>query len=241
MVLEYHLPSKWNDLNEWQMQAVSKLIRSDLQPDKIDFLLVCIFVLKEKTIWNFYRLGRFLWKVNLIEIIPTLEFIHRQSTRTVFPAVLTTKDTNLIGPSARMGNVTMEQFGLAIPMFNQFNRHKEDIDLIRLVSVLYKKKGFKFSRYNLNTISEEVTEMDINELYPVYLAFAGSLDIIAGRYPKLFPKPKGKGAANSNISYEPMLMDVASIPSNPFGNLDRVRQATVTDFFNYIDKQNSKK
>ncbi|MGB0867975.1 MAG: hypothetical protein ACPGSD_00135 [Flavobacteriales bacterium] len=240
MAIEYHLPSKWDDLNEWQMWAVSKLFKSDLTQSNIDFLLICVFVLDQKSFKNFCRLGWFLWKVNLIEIVPTLAFIHKQSTRTIFPAVLKIKNTKLIGPAPRMGNVTMEEFGLAIPMFNRFNSHKEDIDLIRLVSILYRPSGFSFSRYNLNTISDEVEKMDINKLYPVFLAFAGSLDLLANRFPMLFPKKTNRNTSY-NISYESILMDVASVPSNPFGNIEKVRKATITDFFNYLEKNKSKK
>jgi len=238
MAVEYHLPSKWNDLNDWQMSMVSKILHSTYSQNKRDVLLIYVFVLKTLSINNIGRLGWFLWKVSLIDVIPTLEFIHKQSTRTIFPKELTYKQIVFKGPTPRLGNVTINQFSYAVTFFNAFNKTQDPVDLIRLVSCLYRPADIPFSKYNLDTISETVSKIDFHKLYPVFLAFAGCLDLLAKRHPKRFPR-RQKNSSVSVYNYDKMMMDVSMI-TNPFGNLDNIRKTNVHDFFNYLDNQTNK-
>lgn len=239
MAVEYHLPSKWDDLNDWQMSMVSKILHSPYNQNKRDVLLVYVFVLRTLSFRNVCRLCWFLWNVSLVDIIPALEFIHKQSTRTKFPKKLKNKDVVLFGPKIRLSNVSIEQFGYAVTFFNKYNKTQDPVDLYRLVSCLYSPYNIPFSRYNLDHISEEVKKVDFNQLYPVFLAFAGSLDVLANRFPALFPKKTNTSNSPSTYNYDKMMMDV-SLVTNPFGKLKSVRKANVHDFFNYLNNQKKK-
>lgn len=209
MDIRLKVATKWNELNDWQLSIIGRILYSDKALNKPIFYNILVFILlfNKPGIKNFFKAIPFVVKIPFKEFYPLAEFIFDESeSLNKFPSSFTVKigwfkKVKLYGPSARLANITVEELSYADTFYYNWITQGKDDDLRRLVACLYRPKGTgssdadprcSFDKLLLPKNSELTDKIPMHLQYIVALAFQGTRRSFQSRYTWVYPAPTPK-------------------------------------------------
>ncbi len=230
--MKFTIATTWNDLNDWQLQKIAKLILMSDTKQVLSFWLVYYLFIEKPTIWNHIKLGKLLLSVPLKELYPYTTFLVEKTDRTKFPEYLNYGTLRLKGPNDRLSNLSIDQFSLVDILYYRWSTNKEEIELNRFVSALYTPEDKIFSRNETAlTHSQFVTTIPLDQKLAILLAYIGSREYLTSSYPHIFPKSKAKTKEKSSYhSFDLIINKMSLSVPQPFGNYYKTKEAKLYDF-----------
>ena len=239
--LNFNIATSWNELNEWQLKKIAKVMFSDSNK-KAELLLIVAYLFIEKpTFKNIYKFFRLLLQVPLSTLKTHADFLYTETDFTKFPK----KINSLYGPSDRLSNVTIDEYTYADLFFYRWTQERHIHDLNRLVTVLYRPKGpketkhidarRKFVKEELPVHSPIVEKIPEDVKLTILMAFQGSRERIIKRYKNVFKKGKGKN--NSYAPFSKIINSMSRSENQPFGDYYKTKKANIFDFFDVLDEE----
>ncbi len=233
--MNYKVATTWNELNSWQLAKIASLLFSGFSEEKIKRGLVYILFLRKKSIWNSFKMRYLIARVPFAELYKHTAFLSNATDRTEFPKYLKLGRIKLYGPSARMNNLTIDQFSMADMFYYSWCKTRDTKELNRLVSILYLPKGKDFSRKELEH-SIYVRLMPRDKKLSVVLAYIGSRQLLIQRFKNVFKNSSGSGKSSYN-SFDKIVFNMARSENQPFGPLPNTKEANLYDFMNILDDE----
>jgi hypothetical protein len=204
----YFMPSEWNELTKKQVLFVSRLFQG--QHSVVDF--------KIRMLLNFLSIRQKVLKgmdhEDVYFLCESLNFLFKEVTLTknLLP-VLRTGRRKYFGPADAMMNCTFGEFTMANSLLDSFSKTKEQKYLDEMVAVLYRprkwfwfiRKAFtdnqdprkKFVNRSLKKRSRNISRLDYEIKYSVFLFFSGVLNSLPMLYPYIYQQ-KGDAGSEDN-------------------------------------------
>lgn len=262
MKVNYKVATKWNELNDWQLSIIGRLLYNNKQLERKEFqwIIAFVLILQKPTIKNFFRALKFFSKLPFSEVKPHTEFIFDESSRlTNFPPKIKVGRfgfrKTLFGPAARLANISITELSYADTFYYNYITAGNEIDLRRLVACLYRtaKKGTPrltdkrtdFDKLLLPDFSKLTDKIPLPKMYVIMLAYQGSRNVIIDRYKHVFPKPYVDPDApeppkpKKPKPYHPFSKIVNSMAMDEvqvFGTLQETEKVNAMDFLSAYDE-----
>jgi|GEM_PF-2058255 len=265
MEYDFTIAKKWNDLNFYQIGEIAKLYMSDrkLEKEEFQFLLLTILFVDIAVGSDGYeeKAASFNVLINEVHLMKIdendqdylfqyIEFLEKSMDLTKFPPAVELDGKVYFGPADRLSNITIEELTFADHLYFDWMTKKRQIDLDRLVTVLYRPESRVenledrrevFSRQTLVDRGSILPTMDENLKYAIGFAFKGSREALFSKFRIVFPsiKSKFKGNERKPIKYKsfnPMITSMAMGESSPLGNLHDVKKTNAVDFFEVVQE-----
>ncbi|MGV0856850.1 hypothetical protein ACTS9E_15120 [Empedobacter brevis] len=265
MEYDFTVAQKWNELNFFQIGEIAKLYMSDHKFKKEEFQLLLLAILfvdvavgsegYEEKAATFNVLINEVHLIKLDEndqdyLFQYIEFLESSMTLTKFPPTVELEGKVYFGPANRLSNITIEELTFADHLYFDWMTKKRQIDLDRLVTVLYRPESRvenledrreDFSKQRLVERGSILPTMDESLKYAIGFAFKGSREAIFAKFKIVFPnvKSKFKGKERKPIRYKsfnPMITSMAMGESSPLGNLHDVKKTNAVDFFEVVQE-----
>lgn len=209
MDIRINVAQKWNELNDWQLSIIGRILYNDKALNKPLFynVLVFILLLRKPGLKNFFQTLPYLIKVPFAYYKPLAEFIFDEAeSLNKFPPHFTVrtgwfKKVKLFGPAARLSNITIEELSYADTFYYNWITQGKDDDLRRLVACLYRPEGTgssetdprcSFDKLLLPKNSELTDKIPMHLQYIIALAFQGTRRSFQSRYTWIYPAPTPK-------------------------------------------------
>lgn len=250
MKLNFNVPQKWDDLSEWQINKIGHILFHKKIDDSQLLKFAMVFILFISTP-SLIKLVKFFYLLTIIpyqDLLKYTDFMFDKKQRmTSFRhnyrvRVGMFKRQMLAGPASRLSNITILELSYADTFFYKWITEGNDIDLHRLCAVLYRPissklatndKRVPFDRLLLEENSYLTDKIPLHQKYMIALAFQGSRDRFADRFPNVFPQSKQKSASSINRRYTPFSSVVNAMAMDeiqPFGNLTQTENANANQF-----------
>lgn len=252
MKIKYHIPQRWNDLNQRQIMRIGQIMaKSEKMPRwMLVSLILSILLMPKRGFWRFIKNMYLFSRVPLSELQTYCDFIlKRTDVLTTFPREIKVGDTILYGPSDRLANLTIEEFSYADAFFFAWVANQSSVDLDRLVAVLYRRKAvvenesdqrMPFDKLTLSLNASFTSDMPSGYKQVIGLAFQGSREKIYARYPVVFPvsKPK-KEEEKTKADDKPMkyvalnkiIQSMAMDETQTLGTMQEAEKVNISTFF----------
>lgn len=236
MELRYYTPKKWDDLTKSQFIRLTNLLENS-NVKYFDVQLYCILLTPILSIKHLSKLLFAFLNVPISEVLKEADFINSMD-RTVFPEKLKVGGVYYYGPKPRMLDVVTDEFALAYFFFTRFINSKKESDLNGLVACLYRLKVGEhiamFDKHNLDVLGKKLHLVDNTDKMMVFIAFKGSLDVMASRYKHVFKKGS---TSKNNKTWDDVIHDYSELKSNGIGALKEVRSSNLYDFIKKLNRK----
>lgn len=254
---KFRFPTKWNELSPWQLNMIGRILYKNEKFDPKVFVVLLIVVLSmpRPTIKNFFKSSYLLLRIPLTELEGYTNFILDENENlTRFPNSIKAGFKTVYGPAPRLSNVSIEELSYADTFYYNWKTEKKDIDLERLVAVLYRlpKKQRKnvddirieFNKLLLPKRSKLTEKIPMFKMYIVALAYEGSRNVLVSRYKNVFPtqvnsEEKDIKTPKKNRPYQPFSKIITSMvleETQPFGKLQDASKANAISFLEIYDE-----
>lgn len=241
MTLNFNIAKSWNELNEWQLKKIAKVMFSDSNKKTELLLIVSYLFIQKPTFKNVFKFFRLLFQVPFSSLKTYTDFLYTETDLTKFPK----KIKGLYGPSDRLANLTIEEFTYADLFFYNWTQKRDTDNLNRLVAVLYRPKGSKqtkhidarkpFIKEELRLHASIVEKIPQDVKLTILMAFQGSRERMRNRYTHVF----SKGGASKQSTYAPFTKIINSMSrgeTQPFGDYYKTKKANIYDFFDVLNE-----
>lgn len=258
MRVNYTIPQNWNKLSKWQLKRVGKLVhqQSKLPHRLFISMLISILIMPKRSFIGYIKSIYLFTQVPLFILEEYCSWIFDKDEHlTKFPEKFKIGKKTFIGPAQRLSNVTIEELSYADTFFFNWILEKNDLDLHRLVAVLYREEDktaglddrrVPFNKLLLPNNANYTDKISMQDKLIIALAYQGCRDLFAKRYPIIFPKPKESEKEKTpedlkkiKKSYQPfdriihaMAMDEVQV----FGNLQQTEKANAVQFFKIYEE-----
>lgn len=233
--------TKWNELNDWQLSIIGRVLYSDNAMTKPIFYKILVFVilLNKPGFVNFCKTLYFFSLVPFSDLQHFADFVFdesdnlnrfRKKIKVKVPVVKGIyKNVVLFGPEARLSNIITEELSYADTFYYNWITKGNDDDLRRLVACLYRPTGTgstptdartPFHKLLLPKNSELTDLIPMHIQYVIGLAYQGTRRGFQARYKYVFPSPPKS---------EEEVVDVLPKKSKPYQPFSKVAQAMAMD------------
>lgn len=257
MATRLNIATKWNELNDWQLSIIGRILYSDKALNKPVFynVLVFILLLGKPTPRNFFKMLKVFRRFTFKDFSSLADFIFDESdSLNNFPKsfkvkVGKVKTIELYGPANRLANICVEELSYADAFYYNWITNGKDEDLRRLTACLYRPKGIgsspsdprcSFDKLLLPNNSELTDNIPMHLQYIVALAFQGTRRSFQKRYPWIYPAPTPKHeeveenpAPKKAKPYHPFSKIAQSMAMDDvqvFGTLKQTNQSNAIEF-----------
>lgn len=255
MRIDFKVPVKWDELTPWQRDRLGRIFFNPDQVDKELFkkLMAIILFLPKPSLKHVAKLFILLCRMPLTELISYTDFLFDPDHRlTSFKPAYTVRSgfckSKVYGPADRLNNITILELSYADTFFYKWITEGQDVDLHRLCAVLYRpadpdapkhdsREAFNQLLLPANAVLTD--QIPLHQKYMIALAFQGSRDLFAKRFPKVFPKAKSSQdtdvapAVKKKKAYSPFTNIINSMALDevqPFGPLEDTERANAGKF-----------
>ncbi|MGL4585217.1 MAG: hypothetical protein ACRCVU_19825 [Flavobacterium sp.] len=227
MQIDLQIPSKWDDLNDWQLKKIAAM-RGNEGPA---FYFMTWLYLNQVKWYQFkkaYQLRIVVNQVPLSELCKYFTWVYKKEDRTIFP-----EHKEYIAPMPRLVNLTIEEFAVADDLNNMY-LVKGDLSYLRLlVAVLYKKEGEVYNHLQLENNVKRFKKEDKEFLLAVHLTFNGCKKSIVDKYKHTYPQIKVQKRSNKKAG----LLDVVlKMSGGKFGTYNETKSTLVHTFLNELEE-----
>lgn len=258
---DYDIPSKWNDLTDFQLRMIGRLLYASggIETKFFNTFLIAILVMKKPNFKYIFKVVYLYRQVPFSELLGYADFIFNENENLTrfFPEIKVGSIFNkktLVGPGVRLSNISIEELSYADTFFYNWIKEKKTADLQRLVACLYREadtettklsdKRVPFDRLLLPENAKLTDKIALHIQYSIALAYQGSRELIMNRYPNVFPKPpkteEGEAPAPpKKQNYQPfskiinaMAMDEVQV----FGTLEQTEKAPASKFLEIYEQ-----
>lgn len=227
MELEIKIPTKWDELTDWQLIKIASMLHKSGPP--FDFMTW--LYLNEVKWYQFkkaYELRQVINNVPLSELRTHFNWIFTNVNRTKFP-----KHKKYKSPMDRMVNLTIEEFAVADDLNNNYLKTRNILYLRLLTSVLYKKGSDQYNHLLLDTYSKRFKKDKNSFFKAVHIAFNGCKKGIVEKYPNIYPKIKVQQKSNKKSG----LLDVVlKMSGQKFGTYEETKRTLLYTFLNDMEE-----
>lgn len=250
MKVNFTVPQKWDDLSEWQINKVGHILfHKKIEGSQLlKFAMVFILFIDRPSIIKIVKFFYLLSVVPFQDLLQYTDFMYDKKHRmTSFRQnykvrVGMLKWQILAGPASRLSNITILELSYADTFFYNWITEGNDIDLHRLCAVLYRPtsstigtndKRVPFDRLLLEENSYLTDKIPLHQKFMIALAFQGSRDRFAERFPNVFPQSKEKVKTTVNKRYTPfssVINAMAMDEIQPFGTLNQTENSNANQF-----------
>ena len=237
------LPSSWNDLTEFQLCLVAKILFATTNVnDAINFLFV------KFTKLNFFEM-LFLKIEDLYTVLtPPLKFITAPISidNTLIPFIPTPMG-NMFGPHKNFVGLSWQQFALAETCINEFDATKKENLLDSLIAILYctsqhptwEKWSIGMSDEFQTKLEKYYKQLSIDKKQAVYLNYFGiKRKLIESEiFPNLYPTITATTTntkQSDNIDWHAISINLAG---GKFGTLEELYTTPCFDVLKHIDME----
>jgi hypothetical protein len=242
--IHFNVPTNWDDVPEKKAGKILHLIFSKENHTVVSMLKILVILFHTGSLLSWIKLFRLFTLVPLSELSIYTKFIYEKANRTVFPQTITIKKYKFYGPKPRLTDLTIEEFSLVDAIFMQWIKTKNEIDLDRLATILYRPKtnGVRhpFDKETIASFGHIIPKAHINTKLLIAFAYMGSRLEIVNKYPLIFPKPKKeqtekpKNKTETKGGFKQLIQLMAMHEMKPLGDLHKVKRTNVYDFFDII-------
>lgn len=255
MRIDFYPAKKFNELNEWQLSIIGKVLCSDkaIEKKSYQFLLVVVLFLEKITFKNCIKLFFLLLRVPFSQLKQYTDFIFDESdSLTNFYKKIKVGNKVLFGPSSRLSNITIQELAYADAFYYNWMTKSDPKDLQRLVACLYRPAGStsnendkrkSFDKLQLPKNAELTDKIPISKQYIIALAFQGTRRLFISRYKNIFPEPPEEDEENPKPkkqqpyqSFEKLIQSMAMDEIQVFGNLQQVEKTNAVQFLEIYDE-----
>lgn len=253
------VPQRWNDLSDNQLQKILKCLHYNREvTDSIKLeLLVYLFLddkNDKKSIGEFQQILANI-PLNTVDrdilyLSSYLEFILNDINLTKFPSELIIDGKTYYGPADRLSNLTIEELSFADHIYFNWITTGKQIELDRLVTVLYREKTKihnindireDFSRHTLSQRGSILPTLDEEIKLAIGYAYKGSRDLMFSKFKIIFPTNKNtlKQGVRKPVKYRSfnaMIHTMSMGETMPLGNLHEVKRTNAYDFFTIVQE-----
>lgn len=259
LYMSYDIPQSWNELNDFQLKLIGRLLCSSdrLGANSFKLLLIAILVMKHPNIKYIFKVVYLYSKVPFSELIGYADFIFNENenlTRFI-PKIKVGNFWNkktLYGPGIRLNNISIEELSYVDAFYYNWIKDNKIINLQRLVACLYRPESKNptpedirepFNKLLLPKNSILTDKIPFHIQYTIALAYQGSRLKLIARYPNVFPKPTQSEEEAPKLkkksSYQPfskiinaMAMDEVQV----FGTLGETEKANAVQFLEIYEQ-----
>lgn len=258
MRISYSIPQKWNDLTDWQLRRIGKLMHKRERVSHRFFIsmLVSILLMPKRSVFGYVKSVILFWNVPLFELEAYCSFIFNEKL-TRYPAEFKIGKKKFIGPAARLANSSIDELSYADTFFFNWANENNEQDLHRLAAVLYREedpnasledKRAPFNKLLLPNNAEFTDKISVPDKLIIALAYQGCRELFAERHPVIFPKPpkeeeesefSEKQKPKKKPKYQPfskiiqaMAMDEVQV----FGTIQETEKANAAQFFKIYEE-----
>lgn len=206
MIVRYKVATKWNELNDWQLSIIGRLLYYNKKLERKEFrwLIAFILIINKPTIKNFLKAILFFSRCSFSTVEPYTSFIFDENERLTnfYPKIKVGRfgfRKTLFGPASRLSNISISELSYADTFYYGYITSGNEIDLRRLTACLYRlqekenpkliDKRMEFDKLLLPEFSKLTDKIPLHKQYVIMLAYQGSRSVIVNRYKKVFPKP----------------------------------------------------
>lgn len=231
--LNFNIPTHWNELNEWQLGKIGELFFYAKNKEQFKLKLISVVFRPKPSIINNIKLGVLIAQISIGELETYVDFLVKESNRTIFPDNIVIGSTRFEKPEIGLKNFTIDRFSFADMLYFLWTQEKTDTALDRLITILYLPEGIPFSREEKSLKhSSLLKKLPRTKKIEILLAFMGSREALIKKYPQVFQKNEKKRARKKKyVSYDEIILHISRKEHNPFGGLDSVKKASLQDFF----------
>ncbi|EKB02666.1 hypothetical protein HMPREF9711_03128 [Myroides odoratimimus CCUG 3837] len=227
MQIDLKIPSKWDELTDWQLKKIAAMIGKNGPA----FNFMTWLYLNQVKWWQFkkaYQLKIVMNQVPMSELRNHFNWVYTNVDRTIFP-----KHNKYVAPMDRLVNLTIEEFAVADDLNNMY-LIKKDISYLRLlVAVLYKEKGEVYDHLQLENNVKRFKKEKKDFLLAVHIAFNGCKKGIVEKYKHIYPKIKVQQKSNKKAG----LLDVVlKMSGQKFGTYQETKTTLVHTFLNELEE-----
>lgn len=256
MRIDFKPAKKFNELNDWQLSVIGKVLCDDKAIEKAtyQFLLVAVLFIEKITFKNCFKFFLLLLRVPFSQLKPYTDFIfdEKDYLTNFFPKIKVGRKT-LFGPGARLANITIQELAYADAFYYNWITKSDPKDLQRLVACLYRPAGTTstendnrkaFDKLQLPKNAELTDKIPVHKQYIIALGFQGTRRLFISRYKNIFPpepeleedeKPKPK-KAQPYQSFTKLIQSLAMDEVQVFGNLQTTEKTNAVQFLEIYDE-----
>ena len=237
------LPNTWNDLTEFQLCLVAKILFTTTSVnDAINFLFL------KFTKLNFFEM-LFLKIEDLYTILtPPLKFIMEPISidNTLIPFIATPMG-NMYGPQSNFIGLSWQQFALAETCINEFDTTQKENLLDSLIAILYctpqhptwEKWSIGMGAEFQTKLEKNYKQLSIDKKQAIYLNYFGIKRklIESEMFPNLYPiksAPTSNTKQSDNIDWHAISINLAG---GKFGTLEELYTTPCFDVLKHIDME----
>ena len=232
----------WQELNPWQLQEIATVYLT-ANPDNFhEAYLRMIFILfqKENTSAAKRELRKIVETVPISELEPHGRFLLEKTDYYAFPEI-----ENLIKPTDRLGNITIQHFSAIDSFFHAYETDKTELNLRRFVASLYRIKE-NFDDLDLPKVAETTDKLAVNQMFLIVLAYKFTRLYIWEKFPVIFPKPKENEEQDQKpvfgkkeqkyTPFEKIIIGLAMDELQPLGKKQDINQVRIYEFLNVLSE-----
>ncbi|MFW0737577.1 hypothetical protein [Flavobacterium sp. T12S277] len=208
MRIDFKIPEKWNDMTEWQFNAIGRYLFNS-RNDKVDTYIFKVAVMAVLLIPKF-NIKNIIKAFIFFTYIPSVDFekytafvFDEKDLFTRFPKKIKIGRWPfrkvVFGPGARMSNSTIEELSYADTFYYKWATEKNTDDLHRLTAILYRQKSkvnnpedvrMPFSSLMLEKNSYITDKIPLHIKFMIAHVYSGCRQNFINRNPNVFPKHK---------------------------------------------------
>jgi hypothetical protein len=236
--VDIKVATKWNELNDWQLSMIGRILYNDKALSKPLFykILVFILVLNKPGFKNFCKALYLFSLVPFSQLQYHADFIFDEgdNLNRFLPKIKVKvgrfKTSILFGPEIRLSNSITEELSYADTFYYNWTTKGNENDLRRLVACLYRQSGegssLTDSRATFHKLllpkNAELTDLiPMHIQYVIGLAYQGTRRGFQQRYKYIFPAPTPKE--------EMIEEEVTAKKPKPYQPFSKIAQAMAMD------------
>ena len=251
---------KWNELNDWQLSIIGRILYNDKALEKPFFrnILVFVLILNKPGFFNLLKAFYLLTMVPFSDLMHHTNFIFDEGDnlnrflpkikvkRKIFPGIYRT--TVLYGPAVRLSNIITEELSYADTFYYNWTTKGNNDDLRRLVACLYRPSGSgstkldprdEFQKLLLPQNSNLTDLIPMHLQYVIGLSYQGTRRGFQAKYKKIFPvklkseDPEEKEIPKKASVYQPFSKIAQAMAMDDvqiFGTLDQTNRSNAIEF-----------
>lgn len=227
MEININIPSKWDELTDWQLIKIANTYR---RSGRIFDFMIWLYLnhVKWYEFKRAYQLRIVLNNVPLSELKNNYKWIYTQIDRTKFP-----KHKRYQRPMDRIVDVTIQEFAVADDLNNMYLKTGDISYLKLLTAVLYRPKRESYNHLDLEKNIKRFKK-DKNAFFKaVHLAFNGSKKGIVDKFTHVYPKIKVQQKSNKKSG----LLDVVlKMSGGKFGTYNETKNTLLYTFLTELEE-----
>lgn len=237
MRLDFNIPTRWDQLNEYQLLQIAPVFFAETAGSKELLKILRAIFCPDKKLSTAFRYKFLLNSVSVKDLLPHLEFIRTEPEVYAFPEI-----GGLHAPSVRLGNLLIEQFSVADQLFYNWRTSKDEIELRRLVAALY--TFGQFHKSDMPAVANITDKISPALRSRIALAFWSCRLSIIQNFPKVFPKPATPNPddvvpvfSKQPGGYTPfnqIIITMTFEEPQPLGNYQNAKRTNLYEFLNVL-------